>query len=549
MILWVYLLALASAHVHMNFTIFRGNSPHDMAIDRTVRVHRRDDEIEIDNYLTFYLAEVEIGSNKQKVGVLLDTGSSDLWVSVSLCGGSAKRNLEKRKYDFRKFLDAPLLEEVSKVQYDCNSFGNFDPDKLSSFTENLTAPAFEISYLDGSYADGYWGSDQVSWGEYSVNLTFGVAETLDSQSVFGIGFPDLEALNSYESSDPYKELWTYSNFPMKLKEDGLVNSWAYSLSLGRNNVSEGEILFGAIDHGKYDGQLQKVKMVNEYASVGMEQFDLSIILDGIAGDGFEHREQTVVVLDSGLTLLRLPESFLRDLVRKYSLTLYSSTLTTYEIDCDYLTLSETISFYLSGIEIQVPLRDLVFESYVCYFGIRPAEESFILGDNFLKNAYTVFDLENQEIALAQAAAEPKAETIEDISSTIPLALEAPYYTYTDLEVYYTTDGGYYTTTTRDAQVPLYDFQTTGRSSYDLGNTTYQRYDDYSEPIYGDTYSYGGYTYSFTGASVGCYGCPTGSESSTATQGGGSSTKGGDGSRALALGSMMYHLLVLGVMWL
>lgn len=493
MIVWLFLLAFASAYVKLNFTVHTGNSVSDNGPNRQIEVHARDDGLELQNMNTFYAVDIEVGSNKQKIKTLLDTGSADLWVPLSLCdslsNNKRKRSLGRKrgkmlsKRYFGVFEELKELEdledfhekEVSKASSECKQYGTFAPDDLSTFKENTTAPGFYIQYADFSVASGYWGEDTVSWGDYSVTLPFGVAESADMQSIFGIGFPAGESLNSYRAADPNRPLWTYSNFPMLLKEQGLTKSWAYSLLLGANNASEGEILFGAVDHGKYEGLLQKVKVVNTYGKVNVPVFRFDVILDGVLSDNFEFKDQTTVLLDSGATLLKLPYLYLSALREKYDLRTSSSLDSMYEIDCSYLQLTETLSFHLSGIEISVPLRDLVYRYYKCYFGIKPDAVTYTLGANFLESAYVVYDMQNQEIALAQAKASPSEEKIEEFEGTIPSALEAPYYTYTDLEEFYTTANRKYTKVSQQANVAQYDFQTSGRSSYDFGSTTYPKY--------------------------------------------------------------------------
>lgn len=536
MIFLPFLLACASAYVQLNFTKHRGNSRQDMGIDKQLQLSKRDDELVLENFRTFYLAEIFIGSENLSVGVLVDTGSSDLWVAVSSCSFSKRDNIFTQEEDNldrndeilipRDIDDSPAIQP--RDYYDCNSYGNFDPQNSTTFTENVTAPPFEIAYLDKAYAEGFWGSDYVTWDQYRVNLTFAVAEQTNSQPVFGIGFPLLEAL---VTNDPDKELFVYPNFPLKLYEDGLIDSWSYAISLGRNNVSEGQILFGAIDHGKYEGQLQKVKMVNTYGDLlGLDAFN--IILDGISGDSFLHRDQTVVLLDSGSTGLLLPELYLEVVQEHFDLE-YNATAKQYEIDCSFLQLSETISFWFSGIEIEVPMRDMVFQSDRCWLSFTQSNTSYLLGDDFLKNAYVVYDLGNEEIALAQAAAEERPETIEAFLDSIPLALDAPFFTYTALEEFYTTADGYFVSTTKLVQNPLYEFPTLDRSSYDLGNTTYETYTTDIAP-------------EISGSGVGPV---SGSTSAGHASGSGhSSSKTGGGSRNLALGVIIYNLAALA-MWI
>ena len=68
---------------------------------------------------------------------------------------------------------------------------------------------------------------------------------------------------------------------------------------------------------------------------------------------------------------------------------------------------------------------------VCAIGILPSSYKFaLLGDTFLRNAYVVYDLENDQIALAQANANTTDSNIEAIVSTIPSATPASLYSAT-----------------------------------------------------------------------------------------------------------------------
>lgn len=66
----------------INFKVLTGNDRRDLSFsDKTTYIMKRDSsEMELQNRQTFYLANIKIGSNEDEVGVLVDTGSSDLWV-------------------------------------------------------------------------------------------------------------------------------------------------------------------------------------------------------------------------------------------------------------------------------------------------------------------------------------------------------------------------------------------------------------------------------------------------------------------------------------
>lgn len=455
--------------MHLGFEVLRGNSATDKG-HRQVEVKRSDDGIVLQNLNTFYLANITLSSNNQSIGVLLDTGSSDLWVPLGSCEGLSEdeRRKRKKREEPKKQEDLEWREKKDENgedshdsgmayydEFNCLSFGYFSPNSLTTFHRNFSA-------LD---------LDFVQFGEYRVNMTFGMASYSDIQPVMGIGLVENEILTvdtSYYLDN--ENVFSYLDFPLRLKGEGFVKSNSYSVLLGRNNASLGEILFGAVDHGRYDGNLQRVKIVNKYQGAGYKPFSLDIILDAISGDNLVIQDQTSVLLDSGATLLKLPESYMEELVEYFHLEYGPDGL--YEIDCSYLLLDKPLTFHFSGIEIQVPIRDLVFQFHACYFGIRDSSATHILGDNFLRNAYVVYNMDNTEIAMAQAVATPGPEDIEEIGTLIPLALEAPYYNRTELEEFYVTDSDHYVDEeTQTVNLPLYLFVTKDRSEIDLGNTT------------------------------------------------------------------------------
>lgn len=67
----------------IDFRLLRGNDKEDLSIagEKPYVVQKRDSvDMELRNRQTFYLANIRIGSNEDEMGVLIDTGSSDLWV-------------------------------------------------------------------------------------------------------------------------------------------------------------------------------------------------------------------------------------------------------------------------------------------------------------------------------------------------------------------------------------------------------------------------------------------------------------------------------------
>ena len=119
------------------------------------------------------------------------------------------------------------------------------------------------------------------------------------------------------------------------------------------------------------------------------------------------------LLDSGTSLTYLPPNLAAAIFRKYNLE-FNSHAGAAVIPCSARSRRDTMIFTFSGATIAVPFSELVLdvvtssdpavEEFVCAFGIAPAvgEDGLsVLGDTFLRSAYVVYDLQNNEISLAQ----------------------------------------------------------------------------------------------------------------------------------------------------
>lgn len=105
--------------------------------------------------------------------------------------------------------------------------------------------------------------------------------------------------------------------------------------------------------------------------------------------------------------------------------------TWYEVDYDYNTPSLQIAFYISGVRIEVPMSELVIRYRTTYYldvFPKPSGSSWyaLLGENFLRNAYVVYDLKELEILLAQAEYADE-EDIEVVTLAISSAVQAAGY--------------------------------------------------------------------------------------------------------------------------
>lgn len=477
-LLWL-LAALAAVRadsvpgaVAVNFEVYRGDLKQDMGPDRDVHLAKRDGgvDLEVRNQNTFYRADVQIGLNAQRVGVLLDTGSSDLWVMSSdvNCQQGQTQNQRRVPAAWHVPRDMAELEEREPTRTDevegrdcnflfcfttihvsgtavpsgfggggggnggngggfgggngggggfggggglntCTQYGSFDTGKLSSWTRNSLAPPFQIQYADGSTAQGTWGQDAVSFGLNNVlALSLAVVNQSDSNvGVLGIGLSGLEVT----STGAQRGLYVYENLPVRMKALGLIKKVLYSLYLDQQRLSSGTVLFGAVDHKKYSGLLSSMPLFNIYKGIFNKPIRLDVVLQGVDyNDGkLNHSVSSTnypALLDLGTTLTYMPGALLQNVALALN-GRYSASTGFYQISCNPLS-SAALVYKFAGVEITVPLSDLVVRlGLQCFLGIQEqllkvnGYNYCVLGDNFLRLAYVVYDLEDLSVLMAQ----------------------------------------------------------------------------------------------------------------------------------------------------
>ncbi|KAK3395715.1 aspartic peptidase domain-containing protein [Sordaria brevicollis] len=366
-----------------------------------------------------YYTDCEMGTPGQKVTLQLDTGSSDIWVPDS----------------------ATSVCEDNGCQ-----FGSFDPGSSSTF-KLVGKDQFSINYVDKSGANGDYFTDVFKIGGVAVkNLTMGLGVDTDiPQGVAGIGYPNNEATaNGYGK---------YPNLAVSMADEGLIKSMAYSLWLNDLDASQGSILFGGIDTKKYKGDLTRIKI---YPAVNGEYFAFIVALTSLhavsssGNDTLTSKSFPIpVVLDSGTTLSYLPQDIVQQVWYEVGAD-YDDRFGMAVLPCSKQKTDGYFSFGFAGPNgprINVRMDELVLDlttgsppkftsgrykgQEMCEFGIQTLGSSdgpFLLGDTFLRSAYVVYDLVNNEIALAETQFNSTGSNVVAFASMgapIPSATQAP----------------------------------------------------------------------------------------------------------------------------
>lgn len=134
---------------------------------------------------------------------------------------------------------------------------------------------------------------------------------------------------------------------------------------------------------------------------------------------------TPILLDSGSSLTYLPTSIFNQFASVFNAVDNSGELI---IDCAYTTTQSrgyvafTFGDSSDSVSINVPIDELIQaipgDSKNCLLGVlEGSDETYILGDVFLRSAYVVYDLTHNQIGLAQANYESSTSTLVEFKAT------------------------------------------------------------------------------------------------------------------------------------
>lgn len=327
----------------------------------------KDHDVPIENFANAqYFSEISIGSPAQTFKVILDTGSSNLWVPSSECGSIA-----------------------------CYLHTKYDSSASSSYKKN--GSDFEIRYGSGSVA-GHISQDTVSIGDLKVkNQLFGEATSEPGlafafgrfDGIFGLGY---DTISVNKVPPPF----------YTMIDQGLLDEPVFSFYLSDSGASkESVVTFGGVDKSHYTGKMVKLPL--------RRKAYWEVALDSISyGDETAELESTGAILDTGTSLITLP-STLADLLNK-EMGAKKGYGGQYTIDCAARESLPDVTFNLSGYNFSISAQEYILEvqgSCISTFTPMdipaPAGPLVILGDAFLRKWFSVYDLGNDAVGLAKSA--------------------------------------------------------------------------------------------------------------------------------------------------
>ncbi|KAK6540786.1 hypothetical protein TWF694_008176 [Orbilia ellipsospora] len=385
----IRVLALAAGTEALN--VFKLPFRKAIASTPVDRLSKRFFSVPYHNNFPVYLVDITVGTPPQNLQVVLDTGSSDLIVettSSDLCTSNS----------------SPC------------TYGAYSANASSTY--QYVSSTLQVSYAGGEEGSGDFVKDTFRIGEAILpNFQFGAMyKTGVTRNIFGVGYVDNEFARTSER---------YPNFPVALVAAGYIPSRVFSLYLDSDlDESGGTVLFGGIDTQKYCGPLSKLVtqktnfLIPKVAEFLVTLKSVSGIKNGAHTSFATGTVSSNALLDSGTTVTFLPVDLAFE-IYTYVGGSFDFDNQVARVPCSVKDQDITIQYEFDTITINVLISQLVgFPDGTgsCYFGIFPTNSQIILGDTFLSSAYAVFDLDNNNVYLAQAQFNSMEENIVQIQA-------------------------------------------------------------------------------------------------------------------------------------
>ncbi|KAF5386467.1 hypothetical protein D9757_005902 [Collybiopsis confluens] len=322
----------------------------------------------VKNEAITYIAQVSVGTSKQKFNLLVDSGSSNTWVGA-------------------------------------NTTNAYVPSSSSVWTDDIVIVEYGSGYFFGYE---YYDTLTLSNALVITNQSLGGASfsqgftTMDG--ILGIGPIALTDGTILGSTAPVFTVPTVSdNLYTQGKISNEVVGVAFAPTTGASNEPEGALVFGAQDSSRFVGQITYVPKETDYWGINQS----------ISYKGVEIMATSTGVIDTGTTLLYLPTDTFNSYIASTG-GVFDEATGLYEITEAQYNALEDLVFNIGGTELPLTPNAQIWprslngniggaqgKIYLNAVSTEPVNGlNFINGYVFLERYYTVFDTTNNRVGFA-----------------------------------------------------------------------------------------------------------------------------------------------------
>lgn len=324
-------------------------------------------DLPLTNYMNAqYFTEIQLGTPGQPFKVILDTGSSNLWVPSSSCSSLA-----------------------------CYLHEKYDHDESSTYKKNGTD--FAIRYGSGSL-EGFVSQDVLTFGDLVIPEQDFAEATSEPGLAFAFGKFDGILGLAYDTISVNKIVPPIYN----AVNQGLLDAPQFSFYLGDTSKSQdgGVCSLGGYDKSKFTGEITWLPI--------RRKAYWEVKFDGIGlGDEYAELQGHGAAIDTGTSLIALPSQLAE--ILNAQIGAEKSWNGQYTIDCAARDTLPDLTFTFDGYNFTISPYDYTLEvSGSCISAFTPMDfpdpigPLAIIGDAFLRKYYSIYDLGKDAVGLASA---------------------------------------------------------------------------------------------------------------------------------------------------
>lgn len=344
-------------------------SNYVLSTNKRINHNLRDNKIKIiplRNYKNSqYIGTIQVGKPSQKIPVLFDTGSGNLWVTSARCTTATCKN---------------------QIKYNSNLSSDFKPIGLS------VEVTFGTGVISGQINSDTFGLAGISIPEQKfaeiMNEQGDVFDQGNFSGILGLGYPSMSAYGITPVFDT-------------IISDKLLKQNTIAFYFSYNENTPGEVSFGEINPAKYTGSIKYYPVIDQYYWT----IKLKDILYNGQSVGLCPSNNCKIVVDSGTSLIAGPTTSVKQLLKTLPV----------EKDCTNYNPNDYIDFVLgNGDKYTLTIDEYVSKTVdsnnkpVCAAYIMPLDvpkphgPAWVLGEIFMQKFYTVFNRDTNAIGFALA---------------------------------------------------------------------------------------------------------------------------------------------------
>jgi saccharopepsin len=312
-----------------------------------------------------YFAQISIGTPPQDFKVILDTGSSNLWVPSQKCSSIA-----------------------------CFLHTKYDSSASSTYKANGTE--FKIQYGSGAM-EGFVSQDTLTIGDITIKKQEFAEATSEPGLAFAFGKFDGILGMAYDTISVEGVVPPF----YQMIDQGLIDEPVFAFYLGNSEAEGGEAVFGGVDPDHYTGKIT-------YAPVRRRGYWETELNKITLGEDEMELDNTGAAIDTGTSLIALPTDISEIINKEIGAT--KGWQGSYSVDCSKIPSMPDLTFTIDNKDYTLTAKDYILQTsesscLSAFTGLDippPMGPIWIVGDVFLRKYYTIYDLGKNAVGFAKA---------------------------------------------------------------------------------------------------------------------------------------------------